>query len=151
APLLALVLAGFADRLLSDADARGADRDLAATRREPSDVVVLVRRAHGDDAGIRGRPPDGAAGVARGGDDDDALLERVVDGVLDDPALHRRAEREVDHLRAVIGRPADALRNVGHRSPPARGEDLDGHQLRAVREPGDADAVVRRLRDRAGD
>src|SRR4029079_3765159 len=54
-------------------------------------------------------------------------------------------------LRAVIGRPADAFRDVRHRSPALGREDLHRHQLRAVREARDADAVVRRLRDRTGD
>src|SRR5207253_1979260 len=149
-PDLALVLAVLADGLLRDADARRADGDLRSARREPRDVVVLVRRADGDDAGVARGVADAATRVARGRDDDDALLHGVIDGLLDDRALLRRAEREVDDLRAVVGRPTDALRDVGHRSPALGGEDLDRHQLRAMREARDADAVVRRLRDRAG-
>lgn len=54
-----------------------------------------------------------AAAVARRGDDDHALGEGVLDGLVLGGLVVRGvavvAEREVDHARAVVGGPADAL------------------------------------------
>jgi hypothetical protein len=119
---------------------------------------VLGHGADGEHAGQRGRIREPRArGVARGGDDEDAVQACVAERGGDERDLARRVdrrvelEREVDHLGAVIDRVADAL---GDRLLVAIAvviEHLHRHDRRAVREPGLADRVVRRLGDRARD
>ena len=50
----------------------------------------------------------------------------------------------------MIGREADPVGDVRAVAEAARRQDLDRHERGLVREPGDADAVVRDLGDRAG-
>src|SRR5262249_52057993 len=53
--------------------------------------------------------------------------------------------------RAVLGGPTDAVGDVRGRAPTVGVQDLHGHEARVEGDAGGADAVVRRLRDRAGD
>ena len=103
-----------------------------------------------------GRAADRREVVAGGGDDHDAVGAGVGDRLLqvgDHAGDHerldagQRAERQVDHVGAVVDRPADAGGDVLERAA-FLVEHLDGLDLRAGRDAGDADVVVG---DRGGD
>ena len=74
-------------------------------------------------------------------------------GLLDDRDRHLAAEVEahVDDVGAVLGGEADAACDVVGVALAGLVEDADRHQLRAVGQPGQGDAVVRLLADVPGD
>ena len=117
-------------------------------------------RQRGGVARVRPRRPRRLVGVPHRRDDDDAA--RV--GVANGGRLERRvrvaagvarvadaAEREVDHARAVVDRPADRVGLGLERDLPVRAHDLGDQQLRRERDPGDAERVVRLRCDQARD
>ena len=63
----------------------------------------------------------------------------------------RELEGQVDHLRAVVGRPADALGDRHRVALAVAVEHADRHQLGPVGQPGHADRVARALGDRPRD
>ena len=94
--------------------------------------------------------------VAGGGDDHHAVAVGVAqrgDQLGDvrggDPA--GEFEREVDHARAVVDREAHSLGDRGGVAVAFAVEHAHRHDPHPVRQPGEALAVVGRLRDRAGD
>ena len=134
-----------------DVDPRRGHVDPIAGVREPGGVAGGVGRANRD-VGVRSRVrKHRRAVVPRRGDDDRPLLARVVDRVVEGDAAPRAAEGEVDHLRAVVGRPRDPVRDVEVAPGPGVIENLDRHDRRVPGDAGDADAVVRRRRCDAGD
>ena len=82
------------------------------------------------------------AGVAQRVQDVRDLLARDV---------RRELERQVDHLRAVVGRPADALGDRHRVALAGAVEHADRHQLGPVGQPGHADRVAGALGDRPRD
>ncbi len=117
APALVVGAVGVGD---DDVDAGGADAGVPVAGGEGRLPAAAVDGGDGDDAGVGGRVGGVvavAAAVARGGDHDDALGEGVLDGlvlgglVVGGGAVV--AEREVDHVGAVVGGPADALGEGG--------------------------------------
>ena len=123
-------------------------------------LQVGIHRGNTDRAGRRARV-DGLVLVGRAlavvvpgcGHDDRALAPRVLDRVGERGVGTRPAEAEVDHPRAVVGGPHDALGHV--RAPPAAlvggREDPHGQDPDVGRGTGDALPVVRHGRDRPGD
>ena len=148
---LALVAALIADRLLHDVNAGSRDVDPVAARGELGELVVGPGGADADDAVGGAGELHVPAGVAGGGDDDGALRERVVDRLLEHARVARAAKAEVDHLGAVLGRPADAVGDVGRGARAGLAQHLHRHQPRVKGDADPADGVVGRLRDRPGD
>ena len=77
------------------------------------------------------------------------VVERFVDARH--PLAAAEVEAHVDHVGVVVDREADALGDVVGAAAAEAVEHPDRHQLRPVGEPGQADAVVGLLGDRAGD
>ena len=139
------------ERRRRDLDSRRGHVDPIAGVREPGGVAGGVGRANRD-VGVRSRVrKHRRAVVPRRGDDDRPFLARIVDRVVEGDAAPRAAEGEVDHLRAVVGRPRDPVRHVEVAPGPGVIENLDRHDRRVPGDAGDADAVVRRRRCDAGD
>ncbi len=165
------------DRLLQDAR-RVAAGALVAARRGNLDrrvrrgVVRPVERASDrahqhhavDRRGTVAEPVGPVGGVLRvaGRDGDEhAFADRIADRLGDDRrrAAFAAPDAEVDDLRAVVGRIANAARHhvvragvraVEHVIPHAL-DDLHRHDADVVGHAGDADAVVGELSDRARD
>ena len=149
--LLAAVLAALADGLLEDVHAGGGDGDLRAGVGEVREVVAAVRGAHGDGERSVGGGAHVVRLVASGADHDGALVVGVLDRLVHDPRVPGGAQGHVDDVRAVIGRPADALGHVGKRAAAAGVEHLHRHDRGAVGHARAAELVVGRLRDGARD
>jgi hypothetical protein len=102
-------------------------------------ALVGVERTDGDGVVVGRRVGDTVAGavVARGGDDEDAVVPRVVDGVLEGLGVPAAAEGHRDDVGPVVGRVVDGLGDRRRRAgaldaEDAAGgvEDLVGHHLR---------------------
>ena len=135
-----------------DRDARGGD---ANVRVGVAEARVLVAGVGGRDretlrvrAGVLRRVHRGAArrqhaAVPRGRDHEDAVRERVADRVVEDEDVRVGPERDVDDPGAVIGRPGDALRDVGEQPRAGAVERLHRQHAHPERGARDAGAVVR--------
>ena len=75
----------------------------------------------------------------------------VRDGFLQHVRRERTAERHVDDTCLVVGGVANRIRDTGHRARARAREHLERHDLEVEADASNADAVVGRLRDRAGD
>ena len=108
-------------------------------------------RAHGADAhGARvgrrvGHRP--GAMVAGRRHHQRTVTARIGDGVLDDAAVAETTQREVEHLGAVVYRPADAVGDVRRVAGASGVQHLDGHQRRLEGDASDALGVVGGLGD----
>ena len=108
--------------------------------------------AHRDRARVRGRIRDTApAAVARGANHDAPAGSRVRHRVRHRRGSRAAAEGQVQDSGAVVGGPADRVRDPDRRAASVGAKDFQGHEARERRHACDADSVVRGLRDGARD
>ena len=132
--------------------ARSGDPYLGAVRGVGSETPFRAYRADGQRPRISGwirHPP--AAAVPRGADHHASAGARVHDGIRHRCRAGPAAQRQVEHTRAVICRPADRIGDGDRSSTSVGAQHLERQEARERRHPRHADGVSRGLRDRAGD
>ena len=79
------------------------------------------------------------------------MQPRVLRGGGERQVVDRRAEAEVEHTGAVVGRPDDSLREARRKAGAVGAQHFHGHQPAGPAVAGNADPVVRVRRDDPGD